>query len=899
MSSVENYSIDKNQTLGCGCAACQNGHQQSFNSDGSLALDNGSGNGSSLDAARTDADPTTFANYLTQGFWEDVGGQERSWTQNNITFSLNGFSSSNESGIRQAFDLWSDVADIEFTEISGDADIDVTEGNDSRAYARTWTSGTEIARSDIFIDTNTYSWGDLETQGGYGFLSILHEVGHALGLGHTGNYNGSASYNNDAQWANDTHQTSVLSYFSAGNVGSDHRDESNQWQYSASPMLFDIVAIQSIYGADYTTRNDNTTYGFNSNAGHDQYDYSITEVPFAIWDGGGIDTIDVSGYSTDQTIYLTEGDFSSTGNMTNNLVIAYGAQIENAIGGSGDDSFFANNVDNNIDGGLGNDVIEYFYNVTDFAFNFISNSVVALTNIAQSFTDTLSNIENYIFADGSFSFSELKENFETFESLDDIGVKFYWNGGDYNYTSNVSGNTNLNAAQIGYGGASGNVATIARDSNDITVTVHDNNAPETLRLIGSAQADYIIINGTAPNIAGQIHAGAGNDIIDIQISGNHRIYAEGGDDIVTTLDGNDVILGGSGDDIITGGAGRDKLQGEGDNDTLHGGADSDWLYGDDGDDTLNGDSGADILRGGAGNDALNGGDDYDRLYGDEGEDTLSGGAGNDRLYGGNGNDSLTGGAGQDFLYGENGDDELFGDDLADYLYGQAGEDTLHGGNGNDRLDGGANNDTLNGDAGADLLLGDEGNDTLNGGNGNDRIYGGDDNDTINGDAHNDTVYGGVGNDLIDGGSHNDLLNGEEGNDRILGGAGDDKLYGESGNDTLIGGAGLDSLYGGTDSHSDVFGFSSSEDSEDRIYNFNLNDDQINITNLLDGYNHGVSDIEDFVNIVHTGSRFDVQVDRDGGGDNFESVARVFTNISDSLTAQDLLNSNVLVADSFA
>jgi serralysin len=889
--SVKNYSLDENQTVGCGCAACQNGHQQNFNSDGSLAQNNGSGGG--LDAPSTDADPTTFANYLTQGFWEDVGGQERSWTQNNITFSLNGFSSSNQAGLRQAFDMWSDVADISFTEISGDADIDITNGNDGRAYARTWTSGTSIARSDISIDTGTYSWGDLETQGGYGFMSALHEIGHSLGLGHTGNYNGSASYNNDAQWTNDTHQTTVMSYFSAGNVGSDHRDDSNQWQYSASPMLFDIVAIQNIYGADYTTRNTDTTYGFNSNAGYDQYDYSITEVPFAIWDGGGIDTIDVSGYSTDQVIYLTEGDFSSTGNMTNNLVIAYGAQIENAIGGSGDDSFFANNADNNIDGGLGDDVVEYFYNVTEFSYNFISNTVVALTNLVDNFTDTISNIENFIFADSSYSFAQLKD---AYGAPADIGVKLYWNGGDYNFTSDSDDTTNLNATEMGYSDASGNVATIIRNSNDITVTVHNNNAPETLRLIGSNQADNITINGLTPSLAGQIHAGAGHDIIDIQISGNHRVYAQDGDDSVTTLGGNDIILGGAGNDTITAGAGRDKLQGEDGNDTLHGGADGDWLFGDAGNDTLNGDAGSDIIRGGTGQDTLNGGDDYDRLYGEDGDDTLHGGNGNDRLYGGDDNDTLHGGAGQDFLYGENGHDELFGDDLADYLYGQAGDDTLHGGNGNDRLDGGSDFDILYGDAGADLLLGESGNDILYGGNGNDRIYGGDNDDTIYGDAHNDIVYAGNGNDTINGGSHNDTLNGESGNDIILGGSGDDKLYGASGNDTLIGGAGIDLLYGGTDSNTDVFGFSASENSEDRIYNFVLSDDEINITDLLSGYTHGTSDIEEFVNIAHTGSRFDVQVDRDGGGNSFESVARVFTDISDSLTATDLLNSGTLIAN---
>ncbi len=900
-----NYSLDNTSTFGCGCPGCQHGGTLA-NSEAQFQSSN-----DSLDAPSSEADPTTFANYLTTGFWEDIGGSERSWAQNNITFSLDGFTTSQQDGLRNAFDLWSDVADISFTEVSGVADISVSVGNDGRAYSASTTSGTTIVSNVISIDTSVYGWSNFDKAGDYALLTALHEIGHSLGLGHTGNYNGSATYANDAQWTNDSHQATVQSYFNASNIGSDHISLTG-YQYPTSPMLIDIVAIQSIYGADYTTRSGNTIYGFNSNAGHDQYDFDLNEVPFAIWDGAGNDTIDASDFSTNQTIYLTEGNYSSTGNLTNNLVIAFGAKIENAIGGSGNDEIYGNDLDNiisgnagsdiiygsigndTIDGGNGSDTVNYFYSVTDFAYNFINNTTVALTNILDNFTDTLSNIENFIFSDGTFTFNGLQTSYGDLQTL---GLRLYWeNDGVYRHDSTETENITLTANDIGYSGSTGNQITYDRDNYDTTVTVLNTNAPKRLLLDGTSQSDVITINGVANTSKVDIYGGAGEDIINVNVGGLAHIYGGDGNDTITSQVLSNKLYGGEGDDVLTGGNGRDNLQGGNDNDTLNGGGNRDWLYGDGGNDIINGGDGNDIIRGGEGNDTLNGGDDFDRLYGDDGDDIIDGGNGNDRILGGNDNDQLSGGAGQDFLYGESGDDTLNGGESADTLFGGSGIDTLNGGNHNDRVYGGDDNDIINGDAGSDILNGENGNDTINGGNGNDVIQGGVGNDTINGDAHNDTIYGGNGNDIINGGLHNDSLNGEAGNDILNGDDGTDTLYGGDGEDILVGGAGVDTLFGGNDAQRDVFGFSASEDSEDRIYNFTYGIDQLNITDILNGYTHGVSDISEFVQVLHTGSRFDIRVDSDGGGDKFVQTARVFTDISDSLTANDLLNNNTLIAN---
>jgi len=100
-------------------------------------------------------------------------------------------------------------------------------------------------------------------------------------------------------------------------------------------------------------------YGFNSNTGRDFYSAqdSNQKLIFSVWDAGGNDTLDFSGYTQNQRINLTEGSYSDVGGLKANVSIALGATIENAIGGSGNDVIVGNNAANIIKGGAGNDVI--------------------------------------------------------------------------------------------------------------------------------------------------------------------------------------------------------------------------------------------------------------------------------------------------------------------------------------------------------------------------------------------------------------------------------------------------------------------------------------------------------------------------------------------------------------
>ena len=150
--------------------------------------------------------------------------------------------------------------------------------------------------------------------------------------------------------------------------------------YPDTPMVDDIAAIQSLYGQDATTRLGNTVYGFNCSLATDDPEtaiYDFTQNPraiFTIWDAGGTDTLDCSGYSGDQIIDLTPGSYSSVNGLTNNVGIAFSCFIEAAIGGSGNDTLIGGASGDLLTGGLGRDTFKGAMadfngsTITDFGF---------------------------------------------------------------------------------------------------------------------------------------------------------------------------------------------------------------------------------------------------------------------------------------------------------------------------------------------------------------------------------------------------------------------------------------------------------------------------------------------------------------------------------------------------
>lgn len=271
-----------------------------------------------------------------------------------------------------ALDSWSDVANIRFVRVGsgtdgaaaysdaatmlfGNYDPVTDDGGSAFAYypgnrGSFSPAGDVWLRSDISVNI-------LPRVGQYGQLTLVHEIGHAIGLSHPSDYDASdehdATYAANARYFEDSRQYSIMSYFGSSNTGGDPP------VFSAAPQIDDIAAAQLLYGANYATRAGDTTYGFNSNAdrGYYRIGNAADEVYFAVWDGGGYDRFDFSGYAQSQTIDLREGAFSSVGGSIGNVAIAVGVTIEEAIGGSGNDTLTANDAGGVLIGGLGLDYI--------------------------------------------------------------------------------------------------------------------------------------------------------------------------------------------------------------------------------------------------------------------------------------------------------------------------------------------------------------------------------------------------------------------------------------------------------------------------------------------------------------------------------------------------------------
>ena len=107
-----------------------------------------------------------------------------------------------------------------------------------------------------------------------------------------------------------------------------------------------------------STRTGNTVYGFHDTGGS-IYDFTAyTQAPaLTIYDSGGNNTLDCSGYSVAQTIDLHPGSFSSVGGLVHNIGIATTTVIQTAIAGSGNDTLIANDYGCTLIGGAGNDTL--------------------------------------------------------------------------------------------------------------------------------------------------------------------------------------------------------------------------------------------------------------------------------------------------------------------------------------------------------------------------------------------------------------------------------------------------------------------------------------------------------------------------------------------------------------
>jgi serralysin len=295
--------------------------------------------------------PSAGLGTITYGFFDfplQVYSSERSQFQP--------LSAAQRDAVRDAFSIWGEFINVHFVEGSvANADINLGNLATEEDYFSAYANYPDRSREggDIWISTKAASNQEIGLAQP-GFRTLLHEMGHALGISHPGNYNAAPgvdlTYEANAEYFQDSLQYTIMSYFASSSTGAVRNS------FAATPLAHDIAAIQSLYGANMTTRTGDTVYGFNANAGRAAFDFTLNVAPVVgIWDAGGRDTLDFSGWNSNSRIDLATGASSDGGGQTYNVQIAFGTIIEYAIGGGGDDVLIGNAVGNVLKGGGGND----------------------------------------------------------------------------------------------------------------------------------------------------------------------------------------------------------------------------------------------------------------------------------------------------------------------------------------------------------------------------------------------------------------------------------------------------------------------------------------------------------------------------------------------------------------
>lgn len=366
------------------------------------------------------------------------------------------------------------------------------------------------SQGDVWVNS-TLSYNSNPVYGGYGPLVLIHEIGHALGLSHPADYDasqGSPTYGADATYFNDSLMFTVMSYFAETNTGG------NQGIYPAAPLLHDIAAIQRLYGANMTTRTGDTIYGFNSNTGVTAYTLtsSSTSAVFAIWDAGGNDTLDLSGYNTNSTIDLRQEGFTTAGPGFNgvgvfNIAIARGAVIENAIGGSGADTIIGNSSANRLTGNGGNDTIDggsgidtsvYAISSTTGSWQRNPDGTWTVTGVG---TDTLTSVERLQFTDRTVALDLAQQTFSG-DGTSDI----LWRRSDgLTATWAMQGTTNTGSAVIGNVGNDWSIrgtGDFSADGRDDIVWQRNDGLVYLWNNASSGGAVFVAAASTAWNIQG-------------------------------------------------------------------------------------------------------------------------------------------------------------------------------------------------------------------------------------------------------------------------------------------------------------------------------------------------------------------------------------------------------------
>ena len=380
-----------------------------------------------------------------------------------VTYAFNpsdGFTAAEEQAFVACMTLWSDEANISFSLATSSTTADVllsiatkTGTYEQGSPAFTAPAGmTQIP--DRLSPTTTYggqaqivfdsggsygTLGSFSVLGGYSFSAITHEVGHLIGLGHTGPYDDGGSAGPSIapsvqESAYDSRQWSAMSYISPQDTTAKYYSQytvtGTDWTRVSTttepngeietvdtpvapetPMPLDILAAQQLYGAPVTTALfGGQVFGFNCNitdASEPFFDFTKNVNPvITLWDAGTGNTLDLSGFSQSDTVNLNPGTFSSADGLTNNIGIAFGTSIDTAIGGLGSNTFILNGDSDRIVGGGSSNVVVFGTTSGSYTLSRVGTTVTA-RQVGSPVTDTLQNVQSLQFTNETLSSSAI------------------------------------------------------------------------------------------------------------------------------------------------------------------------------------------------------------------------------------------------------------------------------------------------------------------------------------------------------------------------------------------------------------------------------------------------------------------------------------------------------------
>ncbi len=728
--------------------------------------------------------------------------------------------------------------------------------------------------------------------GQYSFQVYVHELGHAFGLDHMGDYNGAGNWTPSS--FQDSQVYSVMSYFGPNTgrgsssqiawadwVGRDGRTYSPQ-----TPMLNDILAIQTIYGAETTTRAGDTVYGFDSNVSGALaaiFDFARNANPIlTIYDAGGVDTLNLSGWDTSCTINLAPGSFSSGNSMTNNIAIAYSCQIENAVGGLVADQITGNALANRLDGGAGNDSL--FGSAGDdvllaslgddlldggdgsdtvvFAGAYGSYSYTYSENVGFNFYSTVSgsdivrDMEIFVFADGSKTLSQLLGSaLRSQVSISaDAGQQMEGNSGSTVFTYKVSLNAASSSVQTvswSLQGAGTSPADAATDfsgatSGSITFAASETEKAISVTVMGDRVVEgneSFVVTLSNPSSGLTLRTSSATGIILNDDATNSDDYGQ------TPATAGLLTIGGS---PLTG-----WLERSSDSDLFAVSLSAGTTYvfdlrapGSAVDAYLSlhpaGKSATTLPAAIASNDnATSGSADAQIVYAVTTTGTYyllardaRGGTGSYTLQAATfAGRTVSGDENGNTVAGTAGNDELYGLGGADTLTGEAGNDALDGGSGGDVMNGGAGNDSYVVDNVGDLVS------ESSADGGTDRVY-----------SSVSFVLGNHLEELVLTGAANIDGTGNSQANRLSGNSGNNILDGKSGIDTLVGGLGDDTYV--LDAEAELATVSESADAGNdtlRIVFATSTAKSISLTGALANFEHVELRGNGLVNVLGNGS----------------------------------------------